>query len=132
MRGTANHFELHASKPEETFQFYKDLLGYLEWQVVAEWPGAVGLSDGSVSLWLFATSEEHQAQPFNRDATGLSHMGIKVDSREDVETFVREYLEPRGITPQFETPRAREDFGPTYYQVMFVDPEGLAIEVFAP
>ena len=34
-------------------------------------------------------------------------------------------MQPRGIAPQFETPRARPDFGPSYYQVMFVDPEGL-------
>ena len=35
---------------------------------------------------------------------------------------------PSGRT--FETPRARPDFSQTYYQVMFVDPEGLAIEVY--
>ncbi|MDA0364953.1 MAG: hypothetical protein O2843_03680 [Chloroflexi bacterium] len=43
---------------------------------------------------------------------------------------MREYMEPHGIAPQFETPRARSDFGGKYYQVMFVDPEGLALEVY--
>jgi catechol 2,3-dioxygenase-like lactoylglutathione lyase family enzyme len=130
MKGTVNHLEIHVSKPDETIPFYKDLLTYFEWQVVSEWPGGLGIGDGTVSLWFFPTPEEHQQPAFERDATGMSHFGIRVESRDDVETFVRDYLGPRGIAPQFDTPRAREDFGPTYYQVMFVDPEGLAIEVF--
>jgi len=46
---------------------------------------------------------------------------------------VREYMQPRGIKAEFETPRARPEFNllsGAYYQVMFVDPEGLAVEVF--
>jgi hypothetical protein len=43
---------------------------------------------------------------------------------------VREFMQPRNIEPQFETPQARPDFRESYYQVMFVDPEGLAVEVF--
>jgi len=132
MRATMNHVELHVSKPDETIPFYKELLGYFEWQVVSEWPGAAGISDGNVSLWFFGTPEAHREHAFNRDATGISHIGLRVGSREDVDRFVSEYLQPHGIEPQFDTPRAREDFGPTYYQVMFVDPEGLAIEVFTP
>jgi catechol 2,3-dioxygenase-like lactoylglutathione lyase family enzyme len=130
LKGLANHFEIHVSRPEETIPFYKDLLGYFEWKVQAEWPGGLGIGDANVSLWFFATPDELKRHAFNRDATGLSHVGIRVDSRTDVDTFVQEYMRPRGIQPQFDTPRAREDFGANYYQVMFVDPEGLAVEVF--
>ena len=37
---------------------------------------------------------------------------------------------PRNPSPAQTSSRAREEFSPTYYQVMFLDPEGLAIEVF--
>jgi catechol 2,3-dioxygenase-like lactoylglutathione lyase family enzyme len=131
MKGLLNHLELHASKPDETIAFYKDMLGYFEWTVIADWPGGLGMSDGNASIWLFPTAEELRSYAFNRDATGLSHIGIHVGSRADVDTFVHDYMQPHGIEPQFETPRARPDFNPTYYQVMFVDPEGLAIEVFS-
>jgi catechol-2,3-dioxygenase len=126
----ARHFELHASKPDETIPFYKDLLSYFEWDVLGEWPGGLGMGDGNqVSLWL-ATPEDHRQHAFDRDATGLSHFAIWVDGREAVDTFVRDYMQPHGIEPQFETPRARGDFGGNYYQVMFVDPEGMAVEVY--
>lgn len=130
MKGTFNHIEFRTSKAAETFPFYKDLLTHLEWEVVAEWPGAMGLSDGSVSLWFFETIEEHQQAGFNRDAAGVAHFGIHLASRADVEAFTAEYLEPHGIAPILGTPQARDDFGPTYFQVMFEDPEGLLIEVF--
>jgi len=133
MKGTANHFEIHVSKPDVTIPFYKDLLGYFEWQVIAEWPGGCGVGDGNVSFWFFATQDDHRQHPFDRDATGLNHIGIHVDSKEAVDAFVREYMQPRGIKAEFETPRARPEFNllsGAYYQVMFVDPEGLAVEVF--
>ena len=129
MSGMASHVEFHASKPDETLPFYRELLGYFGWTVAGEWPGGLGMGDGQVSLWFTATPEGHRT-PLDRDATGAGHVGIKVDSRADVDTFVREYLEAHAIAPQFETPRAREDFGPTYYQVMFLDPEGMPVEVF--
>jgi catechol 2,3-dioxygenase-like lactoylglutathione lyase family enzyme len=130
MQATMDHAELHVSKPDETIPFYKDLLTHFEWNVVSEWPGGLGMGDGHVSLWFFATPEEHRDRSFNRDATGIGHLGFRLPSRDAVEAFARDYLEPHGIAPRFDTPRARDDFGPTYYQVMFLDPEGLAIEVF--
>jgi hypothetical protein len=113
-----------------TIPFYKDLLTYLEFSVMAEWPGGLGMGDGHTSLWFVPTPDEHKAAKFNRDATGIGHIGIHVSSREDVDTFFNDYMKPKGIAAAFDTPRAREDFGAKYYQVMFVDPEGLAVEVF--
>lgn len=131
MKGTARHFEIHVSNPDETIPFYKGLLGYFEWAVLGEWPGGLGMGDeNGVSLWFMTTPDDHRAHPFDRDATGLSHFAIWVEDAAAVDTFVREYMQPHGIAPQFETPRARDDFGGSYYQVMFVDPEGLAVEVY--
>ena len=92
MQATMDHAELHVSKPDETIPFYKDLLTHFEWNVVSEWPGGLGISDGHVSLWFFATPEEHREQSFNRDATGISHLGLRLPSREAVEAFTRDYL----------------------------------------
>jgi catechol 2,3-dioxygenase-like lactoylglutathione lyase family enzyme len=130
MKGVANHIELHVANPDATIRFYKDMLGYLEWAPVAEWPGGLGMSDGNVSIWLFTTPDDKRQQSFDRDATGIGHLGFRVGSQSDVDEFASQYMAQHSIQPQFETPRARTDFSPNYYQVMFVDPEGLAIEVF--
>jgi catechol 2,3-dioxygenase-like lactoylglutathione lyase family enzyme len=131
MKGRFNHIELHAADIDATKAFYKPLLGYLEWTVVAEFPVGFGMADGNgSSLWWFAAQDPHKATRLNRDATGIGHFGIHVASRADVDTFYNDYMKPHGIEAQFDTPRAREDFGGNYYQVMFVDPEGLAVEVY--
>src|SRR5262245_59864781 len=130
MKGSVNHFEIHVARPDVTIPFYKELLGYFEWQVLAEWPGGLGIGDGNVSLWFFGTEAGRPAQPYDRDGVGLGHFGIHVESAEAVRTFVSEFMEPRAIAPQFDTPRARPDFRESYFQVMFLDPEGLAVEVF--
>jgi len=130
LKGSLNHIELHTATPDVTIPFYKDLLSQFEWKVVAEFPSGLGMSDGNASLWFFPTPDHLKATAFDRDATGISHFGLKVPSRSDVEAFYNDYMKPRGIEAVLNTPQARADFGPNYYQVMFVDPEGLLIEVF--
>ena len=130
MKGSLNHIELHTATPDVTIPFYKELLSHFEWNVVAEFPNGLGMSDGNASLWFFPTPDDLKASGFNRDATGISHFGVKLSSRPEVEAFYNDYMKPKGIVATLDTPKAREDFGPNYYQVMFVDPEGLLIEVF--
>jgi hypothetical protein len=80
MKGSANHFEIHVARPEVTIPFYKELLGYFEWQILAEWPGGLGIGDGNVSLWFFGTPSDRPPQPYDRDGVGLGHFGIHVAS----------------------------------------------------
>jgi catechol 2,3-dioxygenase-like lactoylglutathione lyase family enzyme len=130
VKGSLNHLELHTGNPDATMPFYKDMLSFLGWKVVAEFPAGLGMSDGNASIWWFHTPDDLKTSTFNRDATGISHIGIHLASRADVDEFHTGYMKDHGIEPVLETPRARDDFGPSYYQVMFEDPEGLLIEVF--
>ena len=89
--------------------------------MAAEFPNGLGMSDGSASLWFFPTPDELKASGFNRDATGISHFGVHVTSKADVDAFHNDYMKPKGIEAVLNTPQARADFGPNYYQVMFVE-----------
>lgn len=126
MKGSFQHVQFNVANPATSIPFYKDLLTYLEMNVVYEADGALGVSDGHTSFWFFPTGVEHI---YNRDGAGMNHLGLAVDSNEDVDRFYSEFMQPRGLEAQWETPRTRDEFG-SYYQVMFEDPEGLAIEVF--
>lgn len=126
MKGTFNHVQFNVASPSTSLPFYKDLLTYLEMQVMVDEPDFLGVSDGQTSFWFLPAEKDHI---YDRDAAGINHIGIAVRSKDDVDAFSRGFMKPRGIEPQWETPRSRPDFG-NYYQVMFEDPEGLAIEVF--
>jgi catechol 2,3-dioxygenase-like lactoylglutathione lyase family enzyme len=127
VKGTLNHIQYNIVS-EKTKPFYKDLLGYFGMNVLYEDDNMLGVGDGHVSLWFLAPQGDQK--PIERDAGGMNHLGIHVDSAAEVDEFQRDFMKPRGIEALFETPRARPEFGGSYYQVMFVDPEGLAIEVF--
>ena len=131
MGATFNHLQFNVGKPESSLGFYKDLFTFLGIEIVAEHHDElVGASDGSTTYYFYRTDEDKRDHVYNRDGTGLNHIGLHVDSDAEVDRFIAEFMKPRGIEPEWGTPRTRPDYGHPYYQVMFADPEGLAIEVF--
>jgi catechol 2,3-dioxygenase-like lactoylglutathione lyase family enzyme len=126
VKGSFQHVQFNVAHPATSLPFYKDLLTYLEMQVVLDETDMLGVSDGNVSFWFLPAEKDHV---YDRDGAGMNHLGIGVASKGDVDGFYSGFMKPRGIAAQWETPRARPEFG-NYYQVMFEDPEGLAIEVF--
>jgi len=129
VKGSLNHLQYNVLTPEVTLPFYKELLGYFEMKTLMEFPNFLGIGDDNFSLWLMPPNDGER-KPWDRDGQGLNHLGIHVESRESVDQFYEDSMTPHVFKPAFETPPAPPDFSPTSYQVMFVDPEGLAIEVY--
>jgi len=109
--------------------FYRDLMGFLGWDVIYEGDGMLGVGSGETSLW-FGPKTKDDANDY--DAAGLNHVGISAASQADVDATA-EYLTKLGIAALFETPRHRAEFsageGQTYYQVMFESPDRILFEV---
>lgn len=110
--------------------FYKDLLGFLGWSAIWESPEISGFGDSAGASAWFGTREKDVTNDY--DGPGLNHLGIAADSIADVDATAR-YLEDRGVTALFETPRHRPEFSQdensTYYQVMFESPDRILFEV---
>lgn len=110
--------------------FYQDLFTYLGWSVYYRADDMLGLGgpDG-VSVWfgraLKVTANDH-------DGPGLNHLALGVPAQTDVDNVVA-FLQSKGVAPLHETPRHRPEFSgdvsQTYYQVMFVSPDGIQFEV---
>ncbi|HEY7467189.1 MAG TPA: VOC family protein [Dehalococcoidia bacterium] len=129
MKGTIEHVGINVSGPPVA-AFYQEMLGYFEWNVVAEGEGWSGLTDGHVSMWITPPQAESE---YNRDAVGLNHLGLHVDTVADVDKFTAEFLKPHGVEPILDSPRVlpgSESRPGIYYQVLFTDPDGQLIEVF--
>jgi len=110
--------------------FYKDLLTFMGWNVIADYPGMIGLSGtNGTSLWFLGN-----AKPVKNDydGPGLNHLALSVPAQGDVDVAAG-YLKQKGITHLHETPRHRPDFvqeaGHTYYQVMFESPDRIQFEI---
>ena len=114
----------------ENLPFYRDLVVFLGWNLIGDWPGMVGLgtSDGQ-SLWF---SGDVKAVTNDYDGPGLNHLAFAAASIADVDAAVA-YLQAHGVALLFETPRHRPEFArdeqSTYYQVMFETPDRILLEI---
>jgi hypothetical protein len=95
LKARAAHAELYVANPDQN----DPVLSGFTWTTglgrAARSDGMLGMGDGKVSVRFFPTDESQRAQAFNRDATGIGHLGLYVDSAELVDEFVREYMEPQ-------------------------------------
>ncbi len=96
MKASFEHIGLNVSGAN-TMSFYKEMLAFLEFNVVAEGEGWAGLSDGKLSIWI--TPAQAQENEYNRDAVGLNHLGLHLGSVAEVDQFAAEYLKPHSVTP---------------------------------
>lgn len=128
MKATLKHSQINVSDPKKSFPFYKELLEYFGYKVIYEDETIFGIGNKEHSLWFVKTDKKFFKHNYHRDRTGLNHLGFGVDKKEDVDKFYEEFMKPRNIKPEFETPRERPEFG-EYYQIMFLDPDGIGLEV---
>jgi catechol 2,3-dioxygenase-like lactoylglutathione lyase family enzyme len=131
MKATFQHVQFNVGDPDGSLPFYRDLFTFLGMKIIVEHPGElIGASDGATNFYFYRTDEDKRDYVYNRDASGMNHLGLHVETNEDVDRFIEDFLKPHSLEPQWGTPRSRPDYGGQYYQVMFEDPEGLAIEVY--
>jgi len=115
---------------DENLPFYRDLLTFLGWGLIGEWPGMIGL--GSVagqSLWF---GSQVKAVVNDYDGPGMNHLAFVAASIADVDEAVA-WLRAHDVAALFDTPRHRPEFArdeqSTYYQVMFETPDRILLEI---
>ncbi|HMO55221.1 MAG TPA: hypothetical protein PJ994_11995, partial [Tepidiformaceae bacterium] len=73
----------------ENAGFYKELMGFLGWNILYEGEGILGVAGSNdASLW-FVTQTKPAANDY--DGPGTNHLGIGVEAQADVDTVV-DYL----------------------------------------
>lgn len=126
MKTNLGHIGINLSSEERSFPFWKELLTYLEFELMLD-GNHFDASDGHTFL-CFSTTKPGYEQQFHRKHTGLNHIAFNVASREEVDRFVEEYLEPRSI-PALYGGAKEYDYTLGYYAVYFEDPDRIKVEV---
>lgn len=129
MKTELYHIQLNVSDAKTALPFYKRLFAYLEYHVLDQSEEHLGVTNGACDFWIIQTEEEHLGTPYHRKATGINHLAFKVHSREDVDTFTREFLEREKILPLYDTPKEFSEYGPGYYAVFFEGPDRIKLEI---
>lgn len=126
MQAPLGHIQFNVQ--EANLPFYRDLLLFLGWKLIGDWPGMIGLGavDGQ-SLW-FSGAVKDVSNDY--DGPGMNHLAIGAQSQADVDTAAAK-LTGNGVEMLFETPRHRPEFSgedSTYYQIMFESPDKILLE----
>lgn len=88
-----------------------------------------GFSNATVDFWIMETEEIFKKTEFHRKNTGLNHFAFQVESKEDVNTFVTEFLIPRNIQVLYNSPKEYPEYSENYYAVFFEDPDKIKFEI---
>jgi len=129
MQASVYHLQLNVQDAAVSLPFYRALLGYLDYRVVHEAPGVLGMSNGTADFWLIGTPAERRRHAPHRKNPGLNHIALRVASRADVDGFHEEFLKARGIPALYGGAREYPEYRPGYYAVFFEDPDRLKLEV---
>ncbi len=129
MKAYVYHVQINVRDASVSLPFYRDLLGYLEYRTVYQSETVAGFSGRGADLWIIATDPAHAGHGFHRKRTGLNHVALRVEQREDVDRFREEFMAPRKLAPLYRTPREFPEYRPGYYAVFFEDPDRLKLEV---
>ena len=103
---------------------------FMGWSTIFEMDEVVGYRSGANGDVWFVKTQNKEVQ--DHDSIGLNHMGFQVSIMKDVDN-VKYFLEKKGVTMLFDTPKHRPEFSSspkeTYYQIMFKSPDNILFEV---
>jgi len=122
-----HHVGLSVSRLEESARFFTDLLGWQEVRRDDSYP-AIFVSDGTVMLSLWATSQassEQSENRFNKDTNiGLHHLALQVDSKDTLHEIYRRLLD-QAVHIEFAPELLRD--GPAQHMMSY-EPSGIRLE----
>ena len=131
IHSSVGHILLLIHDYEKNILLYREMFKYFGYEFSMDSEYGIGVQTGGPSVWVMKATDETKN---NRDSNGLNHFGFHVESKEEVDTFIAEFLKPNNIKCLFDTPKDRPEFfdaekGGEYYQVMFEFPGSVLFEV---
>lgn len=129
MKTFVYHIHLNVSNKEKSLPFYRELFDYFGYKMIIERDWGFGFSNGKTDFWVTSTRKKYLRNKFHRKNAGLNHIAFGVESRRNVDKFIKEFLIPRKIKPLYDSPREYSEYTKWYYAVYFEDPDRIKLEV---
>lgn len=117
-----DHLAIRVSDFSASKAFYGKLFDFLGFEVLDEYPGAIGWSNGKTRFWI-GEAEKGARESHRIGDVGFHHYAFELRSRKDVDdlaVFLKE-MGARIVDPP-------DEYYDDYYAVFFLDPDGLKLE----
>ncbi len=128
MNSPIAHIQINVSS-KAAQQFYKDLLTYLKYDLIAEFDQGFGMQKGGFGLWVTLADPKYLEHKFHRKNVGINHMAFMVENKEAVDEFCEKFLKQKNIQVLYDSPKTYPEYTPDYYAVFFEDLDRIKLEV---
>ena len=118
-----DHLVLSVSDFDRSRLFYSQLLAFLGFDVLGDYPGMAGWTNGKTRLWIAAADAQGGKHPYRKGDPGFHHYAWSLRNRDDVDAL-QAWLTQHNVTIVDPAGEYYED----YYAVFFLDPDGMKLE----
>jgi catechol 2,3-dioxygenase-like lactoylglutathione lyase family enzyme len=118
-----DHLVIRVSDFRKSKAFYGKLFEFLGFEVLDEYPSAIGWTNGKTRFWIGRADAQGRKRKYRIGDVGFHHYAFELRSRKDVDAL-QAFLEQNGVT----IVDAADEYYDDYYAVFFRDPDGLKLE----
>jgi catechol 2,3-dioxygenase-like lactoylglutathione lyase family enzyme len=129
MKSKLGHVYLYVSDLDKSYNFYKELLEYLDYKQIVKADWGFAFRNEGTSVWFEKARKGHVEKGFHRKRIGLNHLAFRVNSKREVYKFHKEFLVTNKIPTLYGTPKLFPEYEEGYYAVFFEDPDRIKLEV---
>ena len=118
-----DHISIRVSDFARSKAFYSKLFDFLGLDVLDEYDGAMGWTNGQTRYWIGQADAKGSKHKHSTGDIGLHHYAFQLRSRKDVDDL-EDYLKRHHVTIVDPAAVYYDD----YYAVFFLDPDGIKLE----
>jgi catechol 2,3-dioxygenase-like lactoylglutathione lyase family enzyme len=118
-----DHISIRVSDFQKSKAFYSDLFEFLGFEVLDEYSGSIGWTNGKTRYWIGQADDKGRKHKHRIGEVGLHHYAFQLRSRKDVDAL-ENYLKQKNI--RIVDPA--DEYYDDYYAVFFLDPDGFKLE----
>lgn len=129
MKSKLGHLTFYVSDMDTSYKLYKKLLEYLDYKEIVKQDWGFAFTNGGIDLWFEGVDGKYKKDGYHRKRVGLNHLAFRVNSKENVDKFCKEFLEKNRINTLYGSPKAYPEYDKDYYAAYFEDPDRIKLEV---
>jgi catechol 2,3-dioxygenase-like lactoylglutathione lyase family enzyme len=118
-----DHLVIRVGDYQKSKAFYGGLFEFLGFDVLDEYPDAIGWTNRKTRFWIGAADRRGRTRAHRIGDVGFHHYAFELRSRKDVDAL-HDYVKTLGATV-VDPP---DEYYDDYYAVFFLDPDGLKLE----
>lgn len=121
-----DHFEISVRDFEKSKKFYDELLSFLGFKTLFQFPNVIGWTNGKTRYIIKSVLPRYKKLKHEKGMVGFHHYAFELSTKKDVDELYKFLVKNK--VKILDPPKFYPEYGGPYYAVFFKDPDGLKLE----